>query len=173
MTAAKVNVLQADYLSLNYKGLKMNEIKRGLMTQFPFARGRAFVCKNIGDYVQSIASRQYVDKIDEYIEQEEANNYFPEDKKPIKLIMNGWFQWRAEGWPPSEYIAPLLVSMHFSPLREEQRLTPEGIDFLKKHSPVGCRYKYTEQLLKSKGIHCYFSACMTLTLGKKYHVDNR
>lgn len=146
-------------------------MKKGLMTQFPCARGRAFVCKNIGDYVQAVATRQFVNPIDEYIEQEEANMYYPEDKKPIKLIMNGWFQWRAENWPPTEYVKPLLVSMHISPIKANQLLTPEGIEFLKKNSPVGCRDYYTKSLLESVGVPSYFSACMTLTLGKKYAVD--
>ena len=144
-------------------------LKRGLMTQFPFARGRKFVCKNIGDYVQAVATRQFVKPIDEFIEQEEANNYYPLDKIPIRLIMNGWFQWRAENWPPSEYVKPLLISMHISPLREKQLLTKKGIEFLKAHSPVGCRDLYTKKLLESKGIPAYFSACMTLTLGEKYY----
>lgn len=143
-------------------------MKKGLMTQFPCARGREYVCKNIGDYVQTVASRQFCHDFDQYIEQEEANEYYPEDKEKIRLIMNGWFQWRAENWPPSEYIYPLLISMHFSPLREKQLLTDEGVAFLKKHSPVGCRDLYTEHLLKEKGIPAYFSACMTLTLGKDY-----
>lgn len=147
-------------------------IKRGLMTQFPCARGRAFVCKNIGDYVQAVATRQYVNPINEYVEQEEANFYFPEDKQKIKLIMNGWFQWRAENWPPSEYIEPLLISMHISPVRADALLTEEGIKFLKKHSPVGCRDFYTKNLLESKGIPAYFSACQTLTLGHTYKVDD-
>lgn len=59
----------------------MEKMKKGLMTQFPCARGRAYVCKNIGDYIQAVATRQYINKIDEYIEQEEADKYFPEDKK--------------------------------------------------------------------------------------------
>ena len=144
--------------------------KRGLMTQFPYARGREYVCKNIGDYIQAVATRQFVSPIDEYIEQEEADKYFPEDKTPIKLVMNGWFQWRAENWPPSEYIYPLLISMHISPLKAEQLLTPAGISFLKKYSPVGCRDLQTKQLLESKGIPAYFSACMSLTLGEKYKI---
>lgn len=143
-------------------------LKKGLMTQFPCARGRAFVCKNIGDYVQTVASRQFCPDFDQYVEQEEANLFFPKDKEKIRLIMNGWFQWRAENWPPSEYVYPLLISMHFSPLREKQLLTEEGIAFLKKYSPVGCRDLYTEHLLKEKGIPAYFSACVTLTLGKNY-----
>ena len=146
--------------------------KKGLMTQFPCARGRAFVCKNIGDYVQAAATRQFIDHIDEYVEQEEADKYFPEDKRPIRLVMNGWFQWRAENWPPSEYVKPLLISMHISPLKAEQLLTPKGIEFLKKNSPVGCRDLYTKDLLEKHGIPAYFSACMTLTLGKKYSVDD-
>lgn len=145
--------------------------KKGLMTQFPCARGRAFVCKNIGDYIQAVATRQYIDRIDEYVEQEEADQYFPEDGKPIRLIMNGWFQWRSKNWPPSEYIDPLLISMHISPLKADDLLTPEGIAFLKKYSPVGCRDYYTKHLLESVGVPAYFSACMTLTLGKNYKVN--
>ena len=147
--------------------------KKGLMVQFPCARGRAFVCKNIGDYVQSVAARQFVDPIDEYVEQEEANQSYPEDKKKIRLIMNGWFQWRAENWPPSEYIKPLLISMHISPLRADKLLTEEGVQFLRKNGPVGCRDTYTLDLLQKHDIPAYFSSCLTLTMGKHYSIGNR
>ena len=146
--------------------------KKGLMVQFPCARGRAFVCKNIGDYVQSIAARQFVDPIDEYVEQEEADQYYPEDKKEIRLIMNGWFQWRAENWPPSEYVRPLLISMHISPLRADKLLSEKGIAFLRKNGPVGCRDTYTLDLLRSRNVPAYFSSCLTLTMGKKYAVSD-
>lgn len=142
------------------------------MTQFPVGRTRPFVCKNIGDYVQSIASRQYVGADEECIEQEEADFYKSKNGRKTRLIMNGWFQWRTENWPPSEDILPLLVSMHISPIKKDQLLTPEGIAFLKKNSPVGCRDHYTEELLKSYGIPAYFSACVTLTMGKKYKVED-
>ena len=147
-------------------------IKRGLMVQFPCARGRAFVCKNIGDYVQSIAARQFADPVDEYVEQEEADQYYPEDKKKIKLIMNGWFQWRAENWPPSDYIEPLLISMHISPLKADKLLTEKGIRFLRENGPVGCRDTYTKDLLDKHGVPAYFSSCLTLTLGKKYRIPD-
>ena len=29
-----------------------NDMKKGLMVQYPYSRGRAFVCKNIGDYIE-------------------------------------------------------------------------------------------------------------------------
>lgn len=147
-------------------------IKRGLMVQFPCARGRAFVCKNIGDYVQSIAARQFAEPVNEYVEQEEADQYYPEDKQKIRLIMNGWFQWRAENWPPSEYVQPLLISMHISPLRADKLLTQKGIEFLRKNGPVGCRDTYTLDLLEKHGVPAYFSSCLTLTMGKKYKVSD-
>ena len=150
----------------------MDSFNKGLMTQFPCARGRAFVCKNIGDYVQSVASSQFVGDDFEYIEQEEADSFHSKDGRKTRLIMNGWFQWRAENWPPSEDILPLLVSMHISPLRKDQLLNEKGIAFLKKNGPVGCRDHYTEELLKNYGIASYFSACVTLTLGKKYKVSD-
>ena len=150
----------------------MSRYNKGLMTQFPCARGRAFVCKNIGDYIQSVASSQFVGNNFEYIEQEEADSYCSKNMKKTRLVMNGWFQWRAENWPPSDDILPLLVSMHISPLKKDQLLNEKGIAFLKKNGPVGCRDHYTEELLRSKGIPAYFTACVTLTLGKKYHVSN-
>lgn len=106
-----------------------NEFGKGLMTQFPARRNRLFVCKNIGDFVQSIASKQYVGENYEIIEQEEADSYKSKDGRRTRLIMNGWFQWRAENWPPSDDILPLLVSIHISPLRKDQLLTPKGIEF--------------------------------------------
>lgn len=149
----------------------MKKFKKGLMTQFPCARGRAFVCKNIGDYIQSVASNQFISQRDEIIEQEEADTYRSDDGRKCRLIMNGWFQWRAENWPPSEDVLPLLVSMHISPLRAEALLSPKGIEFLKKNAPVGCRDLYTRKLLQDNGVPAYFSACVTLTLGNKYHID--
>jgi len=145
---------------------------KALMTQYPRARGRAFVMKNMGDYVQSVASRQFVHPIDEYIEQEEADTYHSPNGLKTRLIMNGWFQWQAENWPPSDDILPLLVSMHISPLKKDLLMTPEGINFLKKNSPVGCRDYYTVELLESYDIPAYFSGCVTLTLGKDFKVND-
>jgi hypothetical protein len=43
-----------------------------------------------------------------------------------------------------------------------------GINYLKKYGPVGCRDYWTKTLLDKYGIPCYFSGCLTLTLGRKY-----
>ena len=50
-------------------------------------------------------------------------------------------------------------------------LTEKGIAYLKKHAPIGCRDKFTVQILNEKGIDAYFTGCLTLTLDN-YKVDD-
>ena len=120
---------------------------------------------NIGDYVQSIAARQFIGKPDVFVKRENLDNYRGE---PIKLIMNGWYMHNPNNWPPADNIEPLFIAFHLNKLAEKGMLTPSGIEYFKKHEPIGCRDMHTVDLLKSKGIDAYFSGCLTLTLGKTY-----
>ncbi|NLE25010.1 MAG: polysaccharide pyruvyl transferase family protein [Clostridiaceae bacterium] len=122
--------------------------------------------KNIGDYIQSLASEQFFSKIDVWVEREELKAF--QSEKPCKVIMNAWFMKNPSMWPPSSDIIPLLISMHISPKVASQMLTKESIDYLQKNSPIGCRDLNTQCILKEKGISCYFSGCLTLCLGEKY-----
>lgn len=135
-------------------------MKKGLLVYK--AKGKR---KNIGDYVQSIAAEQYTGRDVVFVEREHLHEYSGE---PLKLIMNGWFMHIPENWPPSTDIIPLLQSVHINPDISEIMLNETGVEYLKKHGPVGCRDKGTEKLLKAKGIEAYFSGCLTLTLGKTY-----
>lgn len=123
--------------------------------------------KNIGDYIQSIAAKQFFDRIDEYIQQERVDEY-KSDGGQTKVIMNGWYMSNPEHWPPSADIFPLFVSFHITPAAYDKMLTPEGVEYLKKYAPIGCRDIETQEVLLKKGIPAYFSACLTLTLGLKY-----
>lgn len=120
---------------------------------------------NIGDYIQSLAAAQYFDKIDLLIEREKLDSYKGE---LIKLIMNGWFMHCPENWPPSNKIVPLFVAFHINKLAEKELISEKSINYLKQYQPIGCRDYHTVELLKSKGVDCYFSACLTLTLGLQY-----
>ena len=51
---------------------------------------------NIGDYVQSLAAKQFFDGIDEFICREKLHEYAGED---VKLILNGWFTHKPDNWP--------------------------------------------------------------------------
>lgn len=123
---------------------------------------------NIGDYIQAVASEQFFDHIDTYVERERLDEYQGE---PIKMIMNGWYMHEPKHWPPAKNINPLFVAFHINSLAKDSLLAPESINYLKKYEPIGCRDLGTVDLLKSKGIDAYFSACMTLTLGYKYKTD--
>jgi hypothetical protein len=75
---------------------------------------------------------------------------------------------RPENWPPSDGIVPKIISFHIHPNSASRMLEPDGIAFLKKYSPIGCRDYWTKILLSKYGIPCFFSGCLTLTLGRKY-----
>lgn len=120
---------------------------------------------NIGDYIQALAARQFLPKVDSFIERENLKDY---DGENTNVIMNAYYMHDGSQWPPSDRINPLFVAVHINSLVREQMLANDGVEYLKKHEPIGCRDKETESLLRSKGINAYFSGCLTLTLGKTY-----
>lgn len=122
----------------------------------------------VGDYVQSLAARQYLPSTDVLIDREQLESY---DGDEIKLIMNGWFTHNYMHWVPSDKIKPFYVAFHMNTSAAPFMFTEKGIAHLKKHEPIGCRDKYTVQILKEKGIDAYFTGCLTLTLDN-YKVDD-
>lgn len=125
---------------------------------------------NIGDYIQALASRQFLPKLDGFVEREKLKDY---DNEVCKIIMNGWYMHNPQQWPPSEKIHPLFVAFHINSLAKDKLLSEDSINYLKRYEPIGCRDTYTRDLLKSKGVDAYFSACMTLTLGYSYKSEIR
>lgn len=125
---------------------------------------------NIGDYIQALASSQFLPHIDGFISREELNTYSGEE---TKVIMNGWFMHKPENWPPSNSIVPLFVAFHINTYTKGKMLSKTGIDYLKSNGPIGCRDFYTRDLLLKYNIKAYFSGCMTLTLGKNYYAKEK
>ncbi len=138
-------------------------MKHGLLT---YEEGKKSY--NVGDYVQSLGAKQFLPKVDELLNREELGDYTGDQ---AQLIMNGWFTHNIHNWVPSDKIDPLFVSFHMNSTAAPFMLTPKGIDYLKKHQPIGCRDKYTAQILQEKGIEAYFTGCLTLTLDN-YKVDD-
>lgn len=134
---------------------------------------------NIGDYVQSLAAKQFLPQVDSYVNRECLGQYTGE---PSKIILNGWFTHHPETWVPADNLIPLFVSLHINSSAASRMLSDEGVAYLKRHEPIGCRDHYTVRLLESKGVKAYFTGCLTLTLdsyakkesendGKIYIVD--
>lgn len=125
---------------------------------------------NIGDYIQALASSQFLPKVDGFLDRDEdLKDYQGED---AKMIMNGWYMHNPKNWPPSKKIRPLFVAFHMNPLVEKELTTKESIDYLKGKQPIGCRDTHTLEILRSYGVNAYFSGCMTLTLGLNFAKKN-
>jgi hypothetical protein len=116
---------------------------------------------NIGDYIQSLAAKQFLPKVDTFINREMLGYYRGER---TKMILNGWFTHNAKYWIPIKDIVPFFISFHINHTAAPLVLAEKGIAYLKQYEPIGCRDNYTLSLLKDQGIAAYFSGCLTLTL---------
>lgn len=131
-------------------------MKHGLLT---YDENKKFF--NIGDYIQSLAAKQFLPKMDEFVNREKLGEYRGEK---LKIILNGWFTHNIHNWVPSDDIEPLFISFHINNTAVPFMLNEKGVNYLKKYEPIGCRDNFTVSLLKEKGIDAYYSGCLTLTL---------
>ena len=124
--------------------------------------------RNFGDEIQSLAARQYLPRVDTYLDRDHM--YRSADEGEIKVIMNGWYMRKPENWPPPPNIIPLFVSFHITHDNncQEVLLSDKSIAYLKKHEPIGCRDYHTVKILEERGVEAYYSGCLTLTLPNKY-----
>ena len=127
--------------------------------------------KNIGDYIQSIAQEQFWEKIDCLVERERLASF--KSDETVNLIVQGWFMWTPEEFPPSKHINPYFISFHLTPFIADKLLNEKAITYFKKYAPIGCRDYQTLNILESKGIPCYYSSCLTLTLGLNYSSNHK
>lgn len=132
---------------------------------------------NLGDDIQTYAAMKYMPHIDYYVDRESLSCFVPKKREPVAMIMNGWYIHNKIAWPPSPYIVPLLISMHFKDIEltdvGDSYLKGLGGDFLKKNGPVGARDLETEKRLKKNGIPSYFSGCLTLTIDRFDNIEKK
>lgn len=138
----------------------MNEMKDGLLI---YETHNNLI--NIGDYIQSLAARQFLNSPVKYVSREKLNEH---DNGKTRLIMNGWFLHEVENWPPSASINPIFIAFHINSSASSLLNNNNSIDYFKKHEPIGCRDRYTVDLMTKRGIKAYFTGCLTLTLGETY-----
>lgn len=117
--------------------------------------------RNVGDEIQSLAARQFLPRVDEYLDRDALSQR--QSSAPLRLIANSWWAHAPKMWPPSQGIKPLLVSMHLTKATAAIWTQDERRDYLIENGPVGCRDQDTLQKLTKAGVPAYFSGCMTLT----------
>jgi hypothetical protein len=128
---------------------------------------------NLCDEIQSLAARRFLPRVDYILDREKLDRGPPRParRRPVRLIMNGWFAHDPGSWPPHPAVRPLLVSMHLS-----DQMTASGLSaaeslvvganarWLRQHGPVGARDLWTLDILQTNDIPAWFSGCLTLTL---------
>ena len=97
---------------------------------------------NIGDYIQGLASMQFLPSVDCFVEREKLSSY---DGDYIKMIMNSWYMHNPDSWPPSNKIDPLYVAVHINnKIKEDTCIEINKIIF----TIVLIYYLYIKRILK-------------------------
>lgn len=119
---------------------------------------------NLGDHIQSICTERLLPKIKKRFNRDSLGKVA--DSSRYIMIMNGWFSHNPQYFPPSNVILPLFWGFHVTDCNESwnQMLSKKCIDYLKFHSPIGCRDVYTQKRLISLGVNSFYSKCLSLTL---------
>lgn len=119
---------------------------------------------NIGDDIQSLAAYQYFGAAKYTVNRDELADFSCDDSR-VRCILNGWYLW-GKSWPPAPTLEPLIVGFHIAENNGSKAVvgSPQGLDWMRKWQPIGCRSFSTMDFLSKKGIPCYFSGCVTLTL---------
>ena len=117
---------------------------------------------NIGDYIQSLASKQFIPNKNKIIYLNRDNIKY--NKSFVKIIFNCWYKIKDKVSFPKN-IRPLFISFHISNIKKIKKIKK----ILKKYEPIGARDIDTMNFLQKNGIKSYFSSCLTLTLGKTYY----
>lgn len=135
-----------------------------------------FDTDNIGDDILSYSASRFLPSVDYVIDREHMDTFLPSSNEYVKAIINGWYLKNKFNWPPSEFISPLFIGIHFSDVPywgiKDEFLDSIGTEYLKKFGPIGCRDKHTVGKLKQRGVEAYFSGCVTLTLQRFENVDS-
>lgn len=77
----------------------------------------------------------------------------------------GWFMHAIfesrYGFPFHRNLLPIFLSFHCN---KRELLTPDALDYLRKHGPIGCRDWTTVDVLLSLDVPAFFSGCLTTTI---------
>ena len=127
--------------------------------------------KNIGDYIQSIATEQHLPRVDGHIDRDHLNKY---NGDSVIVPMNGWFMRLPDNWPPSNDVVGLFVGFHVTTWNDshEKLCQAASIEYLKRAGSIGCRDTYTRDLLAGAGVDAYFSGCPTTTFPARPNPNN-
>lgn len=120
---------------------------------------------NLGDEVQTLAAINVLKKLGLKCEGFVDRDY-PAVTKQVNLLVNGFIQQQnIAGKTQNDKINPIFNNFHLNHI--DQRTLAKSLEQLKKHSPIGCRDRWTYDLLKKHGVDAFFNHCLTLTFDRR------
>lgn len=129
---------------------------------------------NIGDYIQSIAARRFLPRVDYYIDRDTIGNWVNGKNETVKLITNGWYMDAPYAWPISDTtLKPLYISMYVEQTDQHVRnkfLSAKSRSNFNKFGKIGARDIASQDFFAQNSIDSYLSGCLTLTLQKDSNI---
>lgn len=127
---------------------------------------------NLGDYIQTIAVEQIINKLypsKEKIFVDRENLLLDNDVNKSLVIMQGWFSHKKYTFMPNKNHKAIWIGAHFNNLAQETieetlKINPKYFD----DKEIGCRDFYTLEFCKKLGIRSYLSRCLTTSISNQW-----
>lgn len=130
--------------------------------------------KNIGDHIQICAANALLCRLwnvpsilIDRDHQIASLDGCPAWDHPRPIVMNGWFKFNRSEWPPHPSLLPAYVGFHLRPFQCPELLSPAAIRHYRKYAPIGCRDRWTCELLQAHGVDAYVSHCLSIALPRR------
>lgn len=134
-----------------------------------------YTTKNIGDWIQSVATLQFLPRIDYLYQRDKGilnRNLLKKNERSL-LIFNAWTNEFIDFSKLKEVDEKLILSVHIADYIQRNGkllgVEKQVSDLRDLGQKIGARDTYTENKLNESGISTFFSGCMTLTLKSKYN----
>lgn len=134
-----------------------------------YASLRYDLSPNLGDEIQSLAVEQHLPRVDTKLDRDSLGRFHSDE--PHIVVLQGWFSHTPERcFPPSASIVPAFVGFHLETKYHGSAahfLSPDGVAYMRKYEPIGCRDERTREMLQRAGVRAYTSHCLTLTFPRR------
>jgi hypothetical protein len=130
--------------------------------------------ENLGDHIQILAANALLQRLwrapSIYIDRDDGIASLPglpTPTAPWPIVLNGWFKTNREQWPPHPMLMPAYVGFHIRLFQCPELVAPLALAHYREHGPIGCRDRWTCELLQSHAVDAYLSHCLSLTLPRR------
>lgn len=130
--------------------------------------------QNLGDHIQIIASMRLIERSFAspfiFIDRDNEIRSCPGlnlTDGPYPIVINGWFKTNRSEWPPNQALDPIFIGFHIRLFQCPELVSSEALEYYRKYAPIGCRDVYTLNLLRSHGIECFHSNCLSLSFPRR------